>query len=534
LYNWKDVAAALIREGLIIEVHRHQMRRGRTIRNRPAEAGIALLISIFVLLLISVVAIALIVSSGTESALAGNYRSSTGVYYAAMAGLEEVRARLRPQGPISFKSTAPGFLPAAGVPLASCSPVYVINPVGGENVAPWDTTSTYGDTEFNQEFAGICGLPNPSPSTLSIWNRSPLNGLPFPGPLYKWVRINGASERSLKLDVDADSLADSNTPLYYDNINSRFSNDSTVGPQVLEITALAVLPNGSQKLVQYLVAAAPLTLPPSMFLAALTLSGRQGSDAVFQAPTTNAVYSVKGDNYNCNGNPAGLPAKAIGIYGPYQGVGNLQNAVNAVKGGIPTNVSGTNPQNNYTGSGPSTPDVEPLNPPFQTPSQLDAIVQTIIQNADIILPSGPVNYPLPTVTGSALTSLGMSSTNPLTVVVNGNLDISNWAHDGYGLLLVTGTFIYDPDTNWNGIVLVIGQGVVNNAQNGQYKQISGAMFVAQTRDASGNLLPNLGGASVTFNPNMQGNGMRYSSCWIQKAQPAGSYQILSFHEISSQ
>jgi hypothetical protein len=175
-----------------------------------------------------------------------------------------------------------------------------------------------------------------------------------------------------------------------------------------------------------------------------------------------------------------------------------------------------------------------LNPPFQTPSQLDAIVQTIIQNADIILPSGPVNYPLPTVTGSALTSLGMSSTNPLTVVVNGNLDISNWAHDGYGLLLVTGTFIYDPDTNWNGIVLVIGQGVVNNAQNGQYKQISGAMFVAQTRDASGNLLPNLGGASVTFNPNMQGNGMRYSSCWIQKAQPAGSYQILSFHEISSQ
>jgi len=27
-------------------------------------------------------------------------------------------------------------------------------------------------------------------------------------------------------------------------------------------------------------------------------------------------------------------------------------------------------------------------------------------------------------------------------------------------------------------------------------------------------------------------GMRYSSCWIQKATPSGSYKILSFHEIS--
>ena len=69
------------------------MKRSRT-RTGKSEEGIALIISIFVLMLISVVAIALIVSSGTESALAGNYRSSTGVYYAAMAGLEEARAAL--------------------------------------------------------------------------------------------------------------------------------------------------------------------------------------------------------------------------------------------------------------------------------------------------------------------------------------------------------------------------------------------------------------------------------------------------------
>ena len=49
------------------------------------ERGAALLIAIFALLLISVVGIALIVSSGTDSALARNYRTSANAYYAALA-----------------------------------------------------------------------------------------------------------------------------------------------------------------------------------------------------------------------------------------------------------------------------------------------------------------------------------------------------------------------------------------------------------------------------------------------------------------
>jgi len=164
-------------------------------------------------------------------------------------------------------------------------------------------------------------------------------------------------------------------------------------------------------------------------------------------------------------------------------------------------------------------------------------VQSLTQNADVVITPAPSGTPpyLGTATGSNLTPLGMSSSNPLTVVVNGNLDVSNWSNDGYGLILVTGTFTYDPDTNWNGIVLVIGQGAVNNAQHGQYKQINGAMFVSQTRDHTTNQLlpgPNLGGASVTFDPPMQGNGIRYSSCWIQKALPTANYKILSFHEIA--
>src|SRR6266850_4486073 len=106
-YNWLGAAAVSIP---ISEAEGIEVSARNTIRKRRREAGIALLISIFVLLLISVVAIALIVSSGTESALAGNYRSSTGVYYAALAGLEEARGRLVVKNPNSFNTTAGGFL----------------------------------------------------------------------------------------------------------------------------------------------------------------------------------------------------------------------------------------------------------------------------------------------------------------------------------------------------------------------------------------------------------------------------------------
>ena len=506
-----------------------------------------MLIAIFVLLLISVIAIALIVSAGTETALAGNYRSSTSVYYAASAGLEEVRARLRSNNPNSFKNTAPAnFLPASGNPFLVCSPSYILNPSAGETVAPWTPGSTYFDSEFVQELGSstICNVsapPSSSPSTQSIWNRSPLNTLAFPGPLFKWVRINGVSEQSL--NIDTYPLYDGITPalIYYDGTNLTDQNGSGQ-VQVLEVTALAVLPNGSQKVLQYLVAPAPVQLPP--FLAALSISGSgtTGNSPVYHAPGTNASFAIKGnDNQYCGGNPTGAQYVAVGLFGDYSGY-SYNGDLNGIVSGIPTNASGTNTQLNYTGLGaapptPNPPDVEyltayPTN--MQTPSELDAIAQGIMQNADVVLPSSnPPTYPLPTITGSALNSLGMSSTNPLTVVVNGNLDVSNWAGTGYGLLLVIGKFTYDPDTTWNGIVLVVGQGQVNNSQNGQYEEINGAMFVAKTRDASGNLLTGrIGGGNVSFLDAMQGNGIRYSSDCINKSRPTAGYKILSFHEIS--
>src|SRR5215467_11023550 len=389
-------------------------------RRPRKEAGIALLIAIFVLLLIAVVAIALILSSGTESALAGNYRSSTGVYYAALAGVEEARARLRPNDPNSFKTWA-GFYPPTGTALPIGTVGYVLNP------SPADTgamLATYPDTEYDNEFGpGALAGANVK-QTQSVWttNTNPLRGLPFPAPAYKWTRINAVSEKSLNLDVDADGLPDSTTPLYNDTTNPaspHFSNSPSVGlqalPQALELTALAVLPNRSQKLIQYVVAATPVTLPP--LFAALTISDSPGSNAAYLAPANNANFLVKGNDFDCNGNlTAAPPVLAIGVFQAPD--------VATVIGGIQPAPPST--ANGYTGSG-GAPSVNTVANSL-TPNQLNLMVQGIQQVADATIPAGSAAQQR-----SFLNSLAMSPSNVLTLVA-GDLDLSGWGGTGYGLL----------------------------------------------------------------------------------------------------
>jgi Tfp pilus assembly protein PilX len=502
------------------------MEARNTIRKRRTEAGIALLISIFVLLLISVVAIALIVSSGTESALAGNYRSATGVYYAALSGLEEARGRLLPKNPSSFKNTAGSFLPAPGTTLPIGSVAYVLNP--GPTDAYATQLTAYPDTQYDTEFGSGALAGATVTTTNSVWNVSPLNSLSIPGPLYKWVRINAVSEKSLNIDVDADTLANSTTPLYYDG--AHFSNSSSAGPQVLEITSFAVLPNGSQKLVQYLVAPTMLNLS---FKAALTLDGNTPQFTAATSPN----FWVKGNDQGGVGtcNPTGAAFIAVGSTIPpgsfnstFQQPGNAS--------GIPI---GPPPpldlRTHYTNSLHVDPDIEPptLSPNLQTVGGLNALVQTIQQNADATIPPGSIQSD-----STNFMPAAMSPSNPMTIVVNGDLTFNGWHSTGYGLLLVTGDFTYDPDASWNGIILVIGKGRIYSYQgNSATTQIQGAVFLAKTVDASNNPLASTSApisSSFDFSstPITLSNGIYYSSCWIQASLPNLGYTILSFHEIS--
>ena len=486
-----------------------------TIRRRRREAGIALLISIFVLLLISVVAIALIVSSGTESALAGNYRSSTGVYYAALSGLEEARGRLLAKNPDSFTSTAAaGFLPPPGTQWDIGYVRYILNP--GPTEVAGNILTTYPDNEYATEFTAA---PLDVQTTASIWNRNPLNALNVPGPLYKWVRINAVSEVSLKLDVDNDTAADSTTPLYYNG--TRFSNSSSAGPQVLEITSLATLPNGAQKIVQYLVAPAKNL----EFGAAISLPGTHmfGNDVTFDYPNYgggSSNFYVDGRDYPCS---SFVPTANQ----PVWGLGYTDSSPPYYGGGNPPYVQ---PSGNYQGYGgtPSVGNNSILSQTFRTPANVEAFIQKYQFDPSTVNLSGPR-------TNSDLTSAApsMSVSNPVTILVDGDLNLTG-SFTGYGMLIVTGNFTYTGGTSWNGIVLIIGQGWAKEDNSGfNGGRFRGAVVVAKSRHSSGAVIsgPDLGPSYIDFN-NQNGSSFYYSTCWIDAALPPAEYKILSFHEIS--
>ncbi len=564
--------------------HSESMNQARRIRQkRISESGAALLIAIFALMLISVVAIALVVSQGTDSALAGNYRTSIGAYYAGVAGLEEARGRLswRSANCLGTRMPSSSTVPVntayclnpqpitmgwGGTPTVPPQPNqpwlpymtlmnvrYILNPASGETVDPTGTApANYPDTEYGAEM----GWPLTSAlvsTTPSVWST-----LGTEGPAYKWVRINPITEHGLNMDVDGKNGIDSTTPLYFDPSKTDSSNNPTPGlfvpdslypppadpaVQALEITSLAVLPNGGHRLLQYVVVpetvspliSAPYSLtfpPPGVNLnypAALTLLG-------YNSRFTSSNYHITGQDESPSCSPPSSPAFMVPAIG----------YTNASSGSQANVTTGASPATNYTGflnpiggSRATAPvpgsfnDVTySIRQTWQTPASLDAVVQEISKNADYVF-QGNTN-------ASAFNSLNMTATTqPLTIVVNGNLNMTAWPHVGNGLLLVTGTLTFDANMTWEGVILVIGRGKVDFVSNGFGGGIDGAMLIAETRNAANTLLPgpNLGAASFreTGGSGAYGRGLNYNSCNVNSsgAQAAMTYKILSFREIQS-
>lgn len=538
-------------------------------RKQPRQKGAALLIAIFALLLISVVGIALLISTGTDSALAGNYRAATGAYYAGVAGLEEARGRLLWKNPdfINKTSSYPNLLSTSDLPTWGLTQVfYIINPGPGETVDPTSANpANYPDKEYAQEFSwGLGGA-----TVYQVPSVSPVTSASLPGPNYKWVRVNPITEQSLHVDVNGDGVLDGAAVLYYDPAYVDTSYNPSPGlvlsvppipptpptptaVQVLEITALSVLPNGSQKILQYVVAPLIISMQVSSnslgalnakFPAALTLAG---NGVTFTAPQTtsfvitgqdqcnpnNFYYSV---GYTNNADGAGVAAAAALPSPP--GYGNDYQGYPATGGGpppLPTK-GPTTIANLYT-----TPSTALIRPSWLKPAVLDGVVQDIMKSADVVINGNA--------TGSDISTRApaMSAANPMTIAVNGDLDLNAWHNTGYGLLLVTGTLKYDPDATWEGLVLLIGQGAFVSTKGG-LNGFDGAVFLAKTRDSSGNLLASLGATSFsqTGSSGNWGRGINYNSCWISgnPANPITSgvqgplvygpltYKVLSFHEI---
>jgi Tfp pilus assembly protein PilX len=111
-------------------------------------------------------------------------------------------------------------------------------------------------------------------------------------------------------------------------------------------------------------------------------------------------------------------------------------------------------------------------PRLQIVAGLEGLASSITRNATDVYESG------------SLINAG-SPTNYRIVVVNGDLDLGSTT--GYGLLLVRGELHIVGDVTWNGLIVVLGQGVMLK-NTGTTAVINGGLFLARTHAVDGSLL----------------------------------------------
>src|SRR5690349_13920698 len=135
--------------------------------NQNREKGVALMLALVLLLLITAITFGVITMSNTENSINTNFKGEETEYFAARAGVEEARNRLLPtaldQNGASIALTAP-TLPTA-TPDAGGKVLYLLNmPLTAANEA---LITTAGNAYFDDS---LChDIPQSSPLGLTIW-----------------------------------------------------------------------------------------------------------------------------------------------------------------------------------------------------------------------------------------------------------------------------------------------------------------------------------------------------------------------------
>jgi hypothetical protein len=520
----------------------------RTTNSCKSERGMALIVALLLLLLVSAVGLGMIYMSTTETSINTNYKDTQTAFFAMRAGLEEGRDRLRSNSafPIVLPTTMP---PAVG------SIVYITNPAAAPDLV---TPQTWGTTYFDDEWChesfvgGVTYRPSNTPCTsadlpvgfTTVVSQSPNTGTA--GALkYKWVRItlkqNGTFPNALVDPTQVGANLASQVCWDATLLQERVASAMVPGAMVCSIpknagfnvqpvyllTSMAITPQGSRRVGQYEAGAYQITPPAggldfagpnaqfnnapnsNNFGISGCNSGDPSNGPLAPAPCTNAyvppVPAGPGGPGACTSTtPAVLPA--IGV-GDAQGVTNMDSQ-------IPNNRTG-----NYTGSTPIPP--APLVPSVQnegtgtalypsnnvlgpgsnwsTPAQLNQLAQLMANEATITCPGSAA---------CASTTFGTDAAPQITYIT-GDATLSG----GAGVVVVTGTLTFNGNTNFDGLILVIGQGIMN-VRGGGGGQVNGEVLIANTNSHSSPFgqLATLG--SPTLNWSGGGtNFIQYNSCW---------------------
>jgi Tfp pilus assembly protein PilX len=534
--------------------------RERKVRNkrRNRESGMALLIALLALLLVSAIGMGMMYMSSTETSINANYRDTQQAFFAMRGGLEEMRDRMRSNAPSGI--TLPTSMPSSG---AAGSIIYITNPTGSETVDPvtYSTTNNYFDDEFCHEaFTGITytGVTTGVPCTGSA--QAPPSGAktivasiaPYTGTSsalsYKWVRLtlkqNGTFPSALVAPIDASHPASGQ--VCWDAGNSREIVSTSLGSTyttcalaqaagylvapVYILTSLAYTPQGSRRIGQYEVAAVNITPPPSglaMAGAGANMPSVPNSNNFVIDGTDSGTAGYTGTP-PCHSTPLTSPAPAI-VAGDQSGQNTIADALprpDHYTGATPTPallppVPSTIPSVVDGGASPGTGQLTGL---WSSPQQLNNLVAMIGAGADYQLTCGINGSISPLPAACSVGSYG-TDTSPKITYVNGDYTLTG----GSGLLVVTGTLSMSGNTSYHGLIMVIGQGSLNSSGGGSGQYV-GSIFIANTNShtAPYSQLSTLGTPTWAWNGG-GGNGIQYNSCWANLENDL-HYMVVSSRE----
>ena len=485
------------------------------IANR-SERGIALILALLVLLLVSAVLMGMIMMSNTETNISANFRDEQTAYFGSKAGIEEVRDRMRSSATDSLSSN----IPTTALPGSVNGVLYITNPASGETVTPWLPLGTnYPDTEICKEVTCASGVPTGSwyattQSASTTYAATPI--LPW-----KWVRVMAKANKSDTGTVrvtSVDGTTNGNRVCWTgtNEISTAAASCALANANympVYELTALAVTSSGSRRMTQYEVDRTSFPPMPG----AMTFDGSNPDFSI--NPNSNA--------FNVNGTDA--------AQGPHVGAGcgaaANQPALGGYDNGAVTGLAGQlNSPGSYTSGAAVTPAVSNVNSALGPLATVDGLTNLV---NSVTAAAGAANV-FPNANNATPPNLGTDAA-PVANVVQGDLTLSG---SGAGILLVTGTLTMNGTPSFNVVILVIGKGNVqkNGGGNGT---LNGALFVADlysdTPPTYTNLIP-LGSNHAPGIPTISWNGggnatIQYDSCWISTVTQSFPYKIVAQREL---
>jgi hypothetical protein len=498
---------------------------------RHSQAGVALLMAIFTLLLITAIGAGMIMLTNTDTRTSSNFRDEQTAFFASKAGIEEVRDRLRSGAANTLSASLPTVL------LGQVNgALYILNPSNGESDRPWLTNgNAYPDNEVCSEaarmgIAAACSNNPPAPGGGASWYATTTASASYatnPVMPWKWTRVNVKTNQTSSGTTSASSVdgnvGDTNniacwtgstetaTPLAGTPLATCSALGSGYEP-VYVLTTLAVTPSGSRRVVQAEAAALTFNLPGAMVF--------DGPNPVY-GNASSAAFSVTGNDQNTASNtlrpqnvtcPSPFNEPAIGAYDA--------NSVTALSGDV------GNRATSYTGNGNViTPSVSNENTSLGPLATVGGL-QTLVSEVTAIATASN------TYNGNATSIANPGTTaNPVINVVTGDLSLGG-GFTGSGILLVEGNLTMTGTPSYNGLILVIGKGTVTKSGGGN-GTVDGSLFLANLYDSSGRLLPATGAPGV---PSMTWGGggtmtFQYDSCWATQMSQALNYKIVAVREM---